>query len=107
MTKAQEKEREEFHVTMKTEFPAAYTHDVVRELLRLAKRHGQLQEKACNEQVPEGHDKGCEDAITSLCNALGVPAVLFSGDPRGYTVKLKLPSGRSNHWGGETWGVPQ
>ncbi len=28
-------------------------------------------------------------------------------DPRGYTVKLSLPSGRSNHWGGETWGVPQ
>lgn len=33
----------------------------------------------------------------------------FGGDPRGYTVKLKLPSGAYNTWGGseEGFGVPQ
>lgn len=31
----------------------------------------------------------------------------FGGDPRGYVVKLKLPSGRSNTWGGAEagWGI--
>lgn len=32
----------------------------------------------------------------------------FGGDPRGFTVKLVLPDGRHNTWGGkeEGWGVP-
>ena len=35
--------------------------------------------------------------------------VTFGGDPRGFTVKLKLPSGASNTWGGseDGYGVPQ
>ena len=30
------------------------------------------------------------------------------GDPRGYTLKLRLPSGKGNTWGGDEcgWGVP-
>jgi len=33
--------------------------------------------------------------------------VKLSGDPRGYTVKLIVPSGRTNDWGREGIGVPQ
>ncbi len=36
--------------------------------------------------------------------SLGLP-ISFGGDPRGYSVKVTLPSGRSNHWGGGTWGL--
>lgn len=43
---------------------------------------------------------------TKVCEEIGC-AVVFGGDPRGYTVKLILPSRLSNHWGGETFGVPQ
>lgn len=32
-------------------------------------------------------------------------ALDVNGDPRGYVVKIKLPSGRYNNWGGEAWGV--
>ena len=32
--------------------------------------------------------------------------VVFSGDPRGSTVKLHLPNGESNSWGGDGWCVP-
>ena len=32
--------------------------------------------------------------------------VLFSGDPRGPTVRLKFRSGRSNTFGNDAWSVP-
>ena len=32
--------------------------------------------------------------------------VILGGDPRGYTLKLVLASGRTNEMGGEGWGVP-
>ncbi len=53
-------------------------------------------------------EDACERRMTELCAPFGlVPH--FGGDPRGYTVKLKLPSGKSNTWGGseEGWAVPQ
>lgn len=41
-----------------------------------------------------------------VAGALGFHSVKFDTDPRGYTIKLKLPSGRYNSWDGESWGVP-
>ena len=29
----------------------------------------------------------------------------LSGDPRGFSLKLRLPTGRSNSFGGEVWGI--
>ena len=105
MTTNAQKERVEFAAIMAREFPTI-TATATLELMRLARRHGKLQEKACNVQVTEGHDAACEKRIRELCAKYGI-TVQFSGDPRGYTVKIKLPSGASNHWGGETYGVPQ
>jgi len=31
--------------------------------------------------------------------------VQFNGDPRGGAIRFILPSGRSNGWDGETWGI--
>lgn len=100
-------DREEFITIMAAEFPQADVAEV-RELLTLARRHGKLQERACNEPVPENHDAACEARITSVCERIGCK-VKFGGDPRGYTVKIFLPSGRYNTWGGaeDGWGVPQ
>ncbi len=53
-----------------------------------------------------------KEAVWFLCTLLdseaGKPGRLkpvFDGDPRGYVLKLALPSGRSNELGG-LWGVP-
>lgn len=35
-----------------------------------------------------------------------VVGVILGGDPRGYTLKLVLASGRTNDMGREGWGVP-
>lgn len=32
--------------------------------------------------------------------------VTFNSDPRGAAIYLRLPSGRSNDWGGRGWAVP-
>lgn len=51
--------------------------------------------------------KRTEDGLRRLATQLGCPGVAFEGDPRGgYTVKLLLPSGRSNSFDGEGWIIP-
>lgn len=107
MSKAQRSEVVGFAVAMAQEFPTvAGLSAMLEELMKLAKRHGRLQEKACNEQVKEGHDAVCEKKITAVCERIGC-GVIFSGDPRGCTVKVTVPSGRSDSWGGVGVCVPQ
>jgi hypothetical protein len=43
--------------------------------------------------------------VEFVAEALGLD-VETDGDPRGYTIKLRLPSGRFNSWDGLSWGVP-
>lgn len=99
----------EFVALMTREFPG--TADLagkLAELLRAARAHGRLQEQACNEQVPDGHDAKCEQRIRTICTAIHPECKpVFSGDPRGATVKLVLPSGKTNDWGGTGICVPQ
>lgn len=55
----------------------------------------------------EREEARAQKNVIAACSELGlVPD--FGGDPRGYTVKVKLPSGRYNTWGGKEdgWGVP-
>jgi hypothetical protein len=49
-----------------------------------------------------------EKRIAAICDQLGIRPD-FGGDPRGYTVKVHLPTGASNTWGGreDGYGVPQ
>lgn len=95
----------QFAVLMGREFPEVRPIQL-QELMRLAKQHGKLQERACNVQVREGHDAACERRIAALCKELGCEPV-FQGDPRGCTVKLKVPSGTTNDFGREGICVPQ
>lgn len=96
-----------FAVLMGREFPRAGVNQFT-ELMRLARRHGRMMERACNVPVKANHADKCEEAIKILCNQIGC-RVDFGGDPRGYTVKVFLPSGTYNTWGGAEsgWGVPQ
>lgn len=61
---------------------------------------------AAQERMEQADAKN-DAAIEALCKEWGLVPV-FSGDPRGYTVKVILPSGRYNTWGGKEcgWGVP-
>lgn len=124
MTKKQAKEMAEFEGVLCNAVPDGTPYEqcggmipAARELMRLARRHGKIQERLCNEPDYNGaikrSDANCERRITELCKAepirCAVDAVIFGGDPRGYTVKVRLKDGRYNTWGGaeDGWGVPQ
>ena len=99
-----------FAVALAEEFPRVVgLPALVLKLVRLSKRHARFQELGCDrglsaaEEAAEGR---CEDAIRRLCRGLGCEPV-FSGDPRGCTVKLRLPSGRTDDFGGTGLCVPQ
>jgi len=125
------KEREQFIAAMVREFPGKSADEVTRLarlLLRHAKTHGRLAEESCNghpiQSSPtaamalvnrlqakwdariERQEKQIEHRIAEIAAELGCAAD-FGGDPRGYTVKLQLPSGRMNTWGQDGFGVPQ
>lgn len=108
-----------------------------RLLLRHSKTHGRLAVESCNGHPLQGisppigcdmkeynariskaqdrwdariekKEKQIEARMMEICKPFNLP-VTFGGDPRGYTVKVKFPSGRYNTWGGseDGWGVPQ
>ena len=99
-----------FAVALAEEFPrVAGLPALVLKLVRLSKRHARFQELACNRGLSAAEERAegqCEDAIRRLCRGLGCEPA-FSGDPRGCTVKLRVPSGRTDDFGGTGLCVPQ
>ena len=74
-------------------------------LMRLSATYLRLQENFCNvdmteiqEKAHEAKESRTEKRIVGICKPYGITPV-FSGDPRGATVKLKVPSGHTNDWG--------
>ena len=125
------KEREEFIAAMVREFPnksADSVAQLARLLLRHAKTHGRLAEETYNGHPAQGspslpaatinrlqekwdariarQEKQVERRMSEIAAELGAK-IDFGGDPRGYTVKLILPSGHSNTWGQDGFGIPQ
>lgn len=84
--------------------------DIIRGILRDAATHHRLCETDCNDGLTDKQSRqsdACERRITERVKALGPGfGVMFSGDPRGATVKILLPSGYSDSWGGEGFCVP-
>jgi hypothetical protein len=125
-------ERDEFVAILTRALPDTPAHLVVRAarlLMRHAKTHGNLAEAQCNgpgdyvnripypeageiyrkhEEWREKREQQIERRISEIAQSIGVVAD-FQGDPRGYTVKLHLPTGQYNTMGGREsgWGVPQ
>ena len=83
-----------------------------KRLITLATRHHRLMEDHCNGVELYDEDGEALPALAKVRAELGVVArncgcgVKFSGDPRGATVKLVLPNGKTNDWGNEGWCVP-
>jgi hypothetical protein len=86
-------------------------------ICRHATTHNRLQVIHCNRglsKAEERKEEQIEARIKALVEELphvdGKPIVpKFGGDPRGFTVKLVMPDGRYDTWGGaeDGFGVPQ
>lgn len=95
----------EFMLAFGAEFPGLL--ETGAKMRRMARAYRRLQLKACNEGLSDAEEQASveiETSISRLAETLGMD-VEFSGDPRGYCVYLKLPTGRSNDWGGRGWGI--
>jgi hypothetical protein len=96
-------------------------------LCRHGRTYARIQEALCNgpgviygesnesfnrrlnkhEQWVEKRNAQLQTRITAICEGLGAGFVpVFNGDPRGATVKIRVPSGRTNDWGGVGICVP-
>ncbi len=81
-------------------------------LIRLATHHHKMMEDYCNGADIYGEDDEPLPKLELLrANATKAAkdcwcGVVFSGDPRGCTMKLTLPNGETNGWGKDGWCVP-
>jgi hypothetical protein len=123
------RERDQFTAALAQAYPSM-TIERLREardkLLTLARQHGRLAVEECNgpdgvhlmnsAQIAEWQvnldlrQTRCEERIKALiADRLPGTKLILGGDPRGYTVKLILPTGAYNTMGGKDdgWGVPQ
>lgn len=82
------------------------------ELCRIARALSKCNERECNEPMSNGarvrfelRVERLEAEARAIAEKWGVP-IEFNGDPRGFSIHLRLPSGRSNSFGGDgVWGV--
>jgi len=105
---ASNKDRIEFAAIIGRE-TIATTADIMQ-ILRNAKRHGNLAETMCNRELTSKEMKlleTLEAGFKTWAERVGCVGVVTSRDPRGCTVKLKVKSGKTNDWGQEGICVPQ
>ena len=50
------------------------------------------------------HEESIRKKVFAILDPLGIK-VQFNGDPRGGAIRFVLPSGASNNWDHETWGI--
>lgn len=94
-------------------------------LVRLGKRAARIAVHRCNgiqrydaaarqmlatwtEADESRADKACDkiaNDAAAILESYGATDIQVGGDPRGFTLKWRFASGRSNSFGGEAWGV--
>lgn len=114
MNKKQFEERNQTITQFLFERPLYHYRDmesIVDRLHRYETTLHTINERWCNEEMSdkttaklEKHEKSIEDKVRKIAGELEFK-VTFQGDPRGGTIRFILPSGRSNNWDGETWGI--
>jgi hypothetical protein len=95
-----QRDREEFFAVLAAE---QVPYDVIHEVLKEANVIQRLAEIACERELDEreqSRDELAEARIGGKLAAYGI-VTHFQGDPRGAVVKLRLPSGKTNDFGGE------
>lgn len=110
MTKGDMKRRDEaveaFMRAFKLEFRDAAM--LVDRLMMLGRRAQRNAENLCNVQDYVDKQDSIVKAVQKTLTEAGVSAKFkVGGDPRGYCLKIGLPDGSYNTWGGaeEGWGV--
>lgn len=97
----------------------ATRYSFAQRLMRFGATYGRIQENQCNgytkpgtydwdeeaNQRDERKAEKIETTVTALCLEYECKP-LFSGDPRGNTLKIEVSSGYSNSFGGEGICVP-
>ena len=87
----------------------------IHDLIDQARKHHRYMERLCGDErfckqtdAEGNHPRvtDCRNTITSLARRLGAAGVIFSGDPRGCTVKLTFKDGYTNDFGKEGYCVP-
>lgn len=76
--------------------------EIAKKVLMLANQIQRFAVKECNEQTTD-QEKAQDDRMAQKVTDLLAPYRVtpdFSGDPRGAVVKLRLPSGKANDFGG-------
>jgi hypothetical protein len=120
MTRKEAEARTEFENILLEESKRSSARNAANLLCRHGRTYARLQEALCNgpgviygesteswRRRSEAHDKWVEKRnaqlqarITAICQQLGSGfEPVFNGDPRGATVKIRVPSGRTNDWG--------
>ncbi len=106
---------EEFARILSTHGACACSPTMAAFLIRLAKRHHNYCEDACNtpgRQIFGENDEKAKWAetlevrIMKAANEIGARGVLFDYDPRGCTVKIVCTNGFNNDWSKEGVCVP-
>lgn len=126
MTKQETLDRAKFaRIIMEEAATGSDWASAARLLLRHGKTYARLQEMNCNgvgtwfnesnesfsrrqaafEKRLEKQESQIESRIRAIASGLGF-GVIFSGDPRGATVKITVSSGRTDDWAHEGICVP-
>ncbi len=82
--------------------------DTVNKLVRHSKTLQRLHERECNDAAyGEKEEMKCQRIMVKVKELLP-PCIKAeeNGDPRGWSLILVLPDGKTNDWGGRGWGVP-
>jgi hypothetical protein len=113
MTRKEAEARTEFENILLEESKRSSARNAANLLCRHGRTYARLQEAQCNGLTPrqeawaEKREAQLTKRITAICEGLGAGfAPVFNGDPRGATVKIRVPSGRTNDWGGVGICVP-
>ena len=78
--------------------------EACRDLMRLGATYGRLAEMECNDErfgtKEERRQGSIERSVQRILKgAMPGAHAVFSGDPRGNTIKVTVPSGRTDDWG--------
>ena len=128
MTRRELESRQQFESALYRETQSnTEAYRLAQLLMRHGRTYARIQEMVCNgvewyqhdtnetfnkrqarhEAYTEKREGQLERRITTICKELGAGfEPVFSGDPRGCTVKIRVPSGRTNDMGQEGICVP-
>lgn len=107
MDKAQAKAREENIRELQLAYPTLKDPAKLQDgLYSLALRVAHNASMICSSEIWVDQRPQLRAKVAALAARHGISLDFeLSGDPRGFSLKLRLPTGRSNSFGGEVWGI--